>query len=123
MGGNPLTHRHGYWRDRAFAGTVIRRGWLAFLLTAAPLAMPGYGALAVDRIALHQFEDGPELGPSHAFLPGETVYFSCRLTGYQLAGAADEQRSVKLSWKMQVSDPSGVPLVSDSSGEIAEPVA
>jgi len=87
------------------------------------LAAPAFGALAVDRIALHQFEDGPELGPSHAFLPGETVYFSCRLTGYQLAGAADEQRSVKLSWKMQVSDPNGIPLVSESSGEIAEPVA
>ena len=26
------------------------------------------------------------LGPNHAFLPGETVFFSCRLTGYQLGG-------------------------------------
>ncbi|HSR08413.1 MAG TPA: hypothetical protein VLM42_14765, partial [Bryobacteraceae bacterium] len=82
-------------------------------------AAPDFGALAVDRIALHQFEDGPVLGPNHAFLPGETVYFSCRLTGYQLAGAGDEQRSVKLSWTMQVSDPKGVPLVSEASGQIA----
>ncbi len=87
------------------------------------MAAPAFGALAVDRIALHQFEDGPVLDPSHAFLPGETVYFSCRLTGYQLAGTVDEQRSVKLSWKMQVSDPKGVPLVGEASGQIAEPVA
>ncbi len=77
----------------------------------------------MDRIALHQFEDGPVLGPNHAFLPGETVFFSCRLTGYQLAGAADEPHSVKLSWKMQVTDPAGVALIKESSGEIAEPVA
>jgi len=84
---------------------------------------PAFAALAVDRISLHQFEDGPVLGPNHAFLPGETVYFSCRLTGYQLAGAPDEQRSVKLSWKLQVTDPAGVLLVQETSGEIAEPVA
>ena len=102
---------------------MIRWGWLAFMLTAWSTAAPAFAALSVDRIALHQFEDGPVLGPNHAFLPGETVFFSCRLTGYQLAGAADEPRSVKLSWKMEVTDPAGVALVKDSSGEIAEPVS
>src|SRR5579862_8390589 len=115
MGGYPLAHRHGYRRDSARARAVICWAWLALV----PLAAPAFAALAVDRIALHQFEDGPVLGPNHAFLPGETVYFSCRLTGYQLAGKADEQRSVKLSWKMQVTDPKDVPLVSEASGEIA----
>jgi len=94
------------------------------LLGAAVLATtPAVAALSVDRIALHQFEDGPVLGPSHVFLPGETLFFSCRLTGYQVATTKDEQRSVKLSWKLQVTDPAGVPLVSEASGEIAEPVS
>jgi len=94
------------------------------LLGAAVLAItPAVAALSVDRIALHQFEDGPVLGPSHVFLPGETLFFSCRLTGYQVATTKDEQRSVKLSWKLQVTDPAGVPLVSEASGEIAEPVS
>ena len=89
----------------------------------AGLATPVSAAFSVDRIALHQFEDGPVLGLNHVFLPGETVFFSCRLTGYQTAVTGDEQRSVKLSWKMQVTDPSGVPLIGDSSGRIAEPVS
>ena len=94
------------------------------MLGAAVLATtPAVAALSVDRIALHQFEDGPVLGPSHVFLPGETLFFSCRLTGYQVATTKDEQRSVKLSWKLQVTDPAGVPLVSEASGEIAEPVS
>ena len=94
------------------------------MLGAAVLAItPAVAALSVDRIALHQFEDGPVLGPSHVFLPGETLFFSCRLTGYQVATTKDEQRSVKLSWKLQVTDPAGVPLVSEASGEIAEPVS
>jgi hypothetical protein len=85
--------------------------------------MPASAAFSVERIALHQFEDGPALGPNHVFLPGETVFFSCRLTGYQAAVSGDEQRSVKLSWRLQVTDPAGVPLVSEASGEIAEPIS
>lgn len=86
-------------------------------------ASPGTAALSVERVALHQFEDGPVLGPSHVFLPGESVFFSCRLTGYQAAVTGDELRSVKLSWHVQVIDPAGTPLIADASGEIAEPIS
>jgi hypothetical protein len=86
-------------------------------------AAPAQAALAVERVALHQFEDGPLLGPAHVFLPGESVFFSCRLTGYQTALAGDEQRSVKLAWRIQVNDPSGVPLAPEMTGRIAEPVS
>jgi hypothetical protein len=85
-------------------------------------AAPAWGALSVERIALHQFEDGPLLGPAHVFLPGESIFFSCRLTGYQTAVSGDEQHSVKLSWRVQISDPSGTPLAPDAAGRIAEPV-
>ena len=87
------------------------------------VAIPASAAFSVERIALHQFEDGPVLGPNHVFLPGEAVFFSCRLTGYQAAISGDEQRSVKLSWRLQVTDPAGVPLISEASGEIAEPIS
>ena len=81
------------------------------------------GALyAIERVAVHQFEDGPVLGDAHVFLPGETVYFSCRLTGYQTAVAADDQRSVKLSWQLHVADPAGVTVVPDANGRIETPV-
>jgi len=85
--------------------------------------MPAAAALSVERIALHQFEDGPILAPAHVFLPGETVFFSCRLAGYQAALAANDQKSVKLSWRVQVTDPAGVALTREVSGSIAEPVS
>jgi hypothetical protein len=126
MGRNSAAYRQRFNGRPAPARTqVIRRGWLAALLGATFLgaALPALAAFSVDRIALHQFEDGPELGPNHAFLPGETVFFSCRLTGYQSAVTGDNQRSVKLSWTLEVTDPSGAPLVAGTKGEIAEPIS
>ncbi len=71
---------------------------------------------------MHQFEDGPVLAANHPFLPGETVFFSCRLTGYQTAASPDDMRSVKLSWKLAVRDPADMPLVPEKTGRIDEPV-
>jgi len=103
---------------------LIHRRWRAALLGAVFLsaALPAPAAFSIDRIALHQFEDGPVLPPNHAFLPGETVFFSCRLTGYQAAVSGDNQRSVRLSWSLQITDPAGIPLVPGTAGQIAEPV-
>jgi hypothetical protein len=92
-------------------------------LTLLAAAHPASAAFSVDRIALHQFEDGPELGPTHVFLPGESVFFSCRLTGYQAAITGENQRSVKMSWTLDVTDASGIPLVAGIKGEIAEPIS
>jgi hypothetical protein len=85
-------------------------------------AQSSRAAITIERISLHQFEDGPILAPSHVFVPGETVFFSCRVTGYQMATKEDEQRSVKLAWQIQVSDPAGVPLEPPKTGRIEEPV-
>lgn len=77
--------------------------------------------LAIDRIALHQFEDGPVLAPDYQFIPGETAYFSCRLTGYTTL-KKDEKQTVNLSWTMRMLDPAGVPLRTDLSGTIQDEV-
>ena len=125
MGRNSAAHGHGFNDRYASARTQVTcRVWLAAWLgvTFLGAALPVSAAFSVDRIALHQFEDGPELGPNHAFLPGESVFFSCRLTGYQSAVTGDNQRSVKLSWTLEVTDPSGIPVVAGAKGEIAEPI-
>ncbi len=77
--------------------------------------------LALDRVALHQFEDGPVLAPDYEFVPGETAYFSCRIAGYRVA-KADEHESVKLTWQMRMLDPGGVPIEKDKSGKIEDTV-
>ncbi len=73
---------------------------------------------AVERIALHQFEDGPVLDSSYQFLPGETAYFSCRLNGYQTQPVEDDHQSAKLSWHMEVRDAMGVLLEEPAQGRI-----
>src|SRR5690349_2168729 len=61
---------------------VMLRAVTIALAVAVPLCAAS--KLAVDRMALHQFEDGPVLDPGYEFLPGETAYFSCRLAGYKI---------------------------------------
>lgn len=77
--------------------------------------------LAFDRIALHQFEDGPVLAPGYEFVPGETAYFSCRISGYTTAKKGESQ-SVNLDWQLRMLDPSGVPIAKDLSGKISDEV-
>jgi hypothetical protein len=74
--------------------------------------------LAVERMALHQFEDGPLLADSYEFLPGETAYFSCRFFSYQTEALDNEQRQVKLSWKTTVFDSTGVAIEAPKQGRI-----
>jgi hypothetical protein len=83
------------------------------------LTLPAFGALAFDRLALHQYEDGPILGANYEFLPGETAYFSCRVSGFQTQ-VQEEERIAKLTWEMQVVDPGRVLLEKPSSGKIQE---
>jgi hypothetical protein len=87
----------------AFAGAAILQG--------AP-------ALVIERMALHQFEDGPVLPSSYEFLPGETAHFSCRLTGYQIDKSDEEDQRVKISWKIEVLDQAGILLDKPKPGRI-----
>jgi hypothetical protein len=89
----------------------------AALLFAAILA--AQPKLALDRMALHQFEDGPVLAASYEFLPGETIWFSCRIAGYASPKKGDD-RSVKLSWQMRVLDPAGLAVDKPRAGRIEE---
>ncbi|HTS75009.1 MAG TPA: hypothetical protein VMG40_02330 [Bryobacteraceae bacterium] len=75
--------------------------------------------LAIERLALHQYEDGPMLPSGYEFVPGETAYFSCRIAGFATQ-SGNEARAVKLRWHMRLVDPSGVPIDKDRSGAIEE---
>jgi hypothetical protein len=77
--------------------------------------------LAIERIALHQFEDGPILSVDHEFVPGETIELSCRITGYHIE-KKDEKQYVKLAWQMRAVDGSGILLEKEASGAIDDTV-
>ncbi len=95
-------------------------GWLAalaFLALSLPTARVAAAPpkLTIERLAMHQFEDGPVLDASHTFLPGETVFISCRIAGYT---RPKEEERVKLTWELKAVDPAGIPFEPPRTGEI-----
>jgi len=75
--------------------------------------------LSIERMEFHQYEDGPVLTGGYEFLPGETVWFSSRIGGYQTRKSDDDQ-FVKIAWQMKVSDPDGVLIDKAKSGRIED---
>jgi hypothetical protein len=97
---------------------VRSRGWiiaLTLLFTAGLL--PAASKLSFERLALHQYEDGPLLPVSHDFLPGETVWFSARVAGFESQVVGDN-RNVKLSWQVGIVDPDGVAVEALKTGRL-----
>lgn len=80
--------------------------------------------LAIANLALHKYEDGPLLPDAYELLPGETAYFSCRLSGFDAEPKPNsDDRTVKLSWHARVLDPSGVLLEAPKDGRIGGTLA
>jgi hypothetical protein len=99
---------------------VVAPRWiipLTLLLTAGTL--PAASKLAFDRLALHQYEDGPLLPAAYEFLPGETIWFSARIAGFESQPAGDN-RNVKLSWQVGITDPAGVAVEAPKTGRLDE---
>jgi hypothetical protein len=95
--------------------TVALAGAFAGALFAAP-------DIAIQRLALHQYEDGPVQPSTYSYLPGETAWFSARITGFASESVPEDerQRRVRLTWRAQVEDPAGTLLQPPKEGRIAE---
>lgn len=72
---------------------------LPALLAAAP-------ALQIVRPIISQMDGGASDPPGTVHVPGETLYFSCRIAGY--TKNADER--IHLAYSVQAFDPEGAPL-------------
>jgi hypothetical protein len=62
--------------------------------------------LAIVNVAIRQMEDGAPLPPGFTYAPGEILFFSFQVAGYQ---AADEK--VHISYEINAVDPKGVPIM------------
>ena len=97
---------------------MVARGWiiaLTLLFTAG--LVPAASKLSFERLALHQYEDGPLLPAAHEFLPGETIWFGVRVAGFESQVAGDN-RNVKLSWQVGIVDPDGVVVEAPRTGRL-----
>jgi hypothetical protein len=90
--------------------------WLMATLAAAA---PADKKLAIVRMALAQSEDGALVGSGSAFVPGETVFFSCQVEGYTKSPAdKDDNRDIRLTYRVEARDTRGVLLQAAATGKI-----
>ncbi len=86
------------------------------ILAAAPLFA---AQLAVVRPVISDSDGGAPFPASFDHVPGETLFFSCRVSGYQKA--ADERMNV--AYTIEAVDPHGVPIQEPFRHEIREEVS
>jgi hypothetical protein len=68
----------------------------------------------VIEAGIHQTEDGPLAPAGTIFVPGEVIFFSCRLDGYEVS----PEKKVAIRYEFSAVDPAGVPVVEPVSGRI-----
>ena len=94
---------------------------LAALVSAAP-APDDLPKLSIENASLQQSEDGPSVAGSFVFVPGEAVYFSSQLAGYQKV-EKDDKNTISLIWSIEVRDPKGILVVHPEQGKIDTHIA
>ena len=95
--------------------------WFLFLAALLPAAPDEVPKLSVENASLQQNEDGPGVATGFAFTPGEAVYFSCQLSGYQKV-EKDGKNTISLTWSIEVRDAKGILVVRPEEGKIASAV-
>lgn len=107
------------------------RSWLfIFLLLLTPLAAqktaapakgqpPATRQISIVNIRLAQYEDGPVITVGHGFIPGESVFLSFQISGYN----KNEQEKIQLEYHVTAKDPAGVPIVEQKEGKVAAELA
>jgi hypothetical protein len=92
---------------------------LALAADAAPQrpageAKPAAGKrLSIIQAGIHQTEDGPLVPRGTTHVPGESLFFSFQLDGYQVS----PEDKVQISFRVDAFDPKGVRLVETFSGK------
>jgi hypothetical protein len=69
--------------------------------------------------SLHQREDGPPMEAGTILVPGEVIFFSCRLDGYQ----ASAQKKIAIDYEFSVADPGGIPVMEPVTGKVEAELA
>jgi hypothetical protein len=96
---------------------LIVISFFLFVLSAA--AQAGETTLGVVQAGIQTSEDAPFAPRGYEFLPGEYVYFTFTISGYQSETKGDV-KSVHLEFRVQPQDSHGVPLTPAESGSIED---
>src|SRR6478752_2846034 len=84
-----------------------------------PALMAGASPLEIVRPVIAQSEGGIPVPKSFEHVPGETLFFSCRIAGF--SKTAEEK--VHVAYSVQTFDPKGVPLTEVYRNELLTDVS
>jgi hypothetical protein len=73
--------------------------------------------LTIVQPTIHDYEDSPAVGSSYRFNPGDRVFVSFRIGGFQVTPGEDERR-IRLSYTIEPQDERGTPLELPASGKV-----
>lgn len=108
---SPLQHRNSICRRS--------RQWLWIALAGLCAGSAAQAAsLTIVNAGIRQMEDGAPLPPGFTYTPGETLYFSFQVAGYQ---AKDDK--IQLSYEINALDPKGVRLMEPIKGTVEAALA
>jgi hypothetical protein len=77
--------------------------------------------LAITDVRLREYEDGPNLSLDHVYHPGETIFLSFHIKDFKVVG--DEEPRIKLTYRVEATDPQGRPLTTPKTGTIDTDIA
>src|SRR5579862_2664667 len=91
---------------------IVLLALLPGLLIAAP-------ALQVVKPIISQMDGGTPDPPGYEHIPGEVLFFTCRISGY----TKSQESKIHLAFSVQPFDPQGVPLGELYKNEISDEVS
>jgi len=89
------------------------------LVALIPAVLGAAPALQIVKPIISQMEGGAPDPPGFTHVPGETLYFSCRVAGFQQTS----EEKIHLSFSVQAFDPQGVALTELYKNEVVEEVS
>ena len=102
-------------KKRRQPGLAAPQNLLLVLLPALLSAAP---TLQIVRPIISQMEDGVPEPASFEHVPGETLYFTCRFSGF----SKTSEEKIHLAYSVQAFDPKGVPLTEIYKNELSDEV-
>ena len=90
-----------------------------FLITLASALYGADATLSIVNVTISDSDGGAALPSGFTHVAGETLFLSFQVAGYKASSAA----KVYLTYKIDASDPHGVPLVEPLAAEIADTLA
>lgn len=76
-------------------------------------------SLAIVDAGVQESEDSPFAPSDYRFLPGDYVYFTFQITGFEIRSLnRGEVRKISLNYDVRPEDANGIPLTASSSGSI-----